>query len=165
MEIWKNVKGYDSYQVSNYGRVRRLSKGVYKIKGQNTGTWGYFVTNIDGTPKLVHRLIAEAFIPNPDNKLEVNHINGDKLDNLPSNLEWVTFSENKIHAIQTGLNDYTKNKMKKVAQYSLEGDFIREYESINQVAKCFGKEGQHSNVRKVCEGKRKTFQGYIFKYV
>lgn len=165
MEIWKNVKGLESYQVSNYGRVRRLSNGVYKIKGQNTGTWGYSVTNVNGSPKLVHRMIAEAFIPNVENKPEVNHKNGDKLDNLPENLEWVTGSENIQHAIHTGLNEYTKNKMKRVAQYSVEGNLIAEYDSINAAAKGIGVPGQHGNIRKVCLGERKHCKGFIFKFI
>lgn len=166
MEKWENIKGYkDVYQVSTYGRVRSFRTGKPLIMAQTAGTWGYFVVNINKTPRLVHRLIAETYLPNPDNKPEVNHINGDKLDNLPTNLEWVTSSENSLHAVEIGLNEYTRSKRRKVAQYDLEGTFIREYESISAVARAFGKKGQHTNVRKVCEGRRKSFQGYVFEYI
>lgn len=167
MEVWKDIKGYEGiYQVSNYSRVRSFRKGTDRIMAQTSGTWGYLVVNIDKTPKLVHRLVAEAFIPNPENKIEVNHINGDKFDNLISNLEWATPSENIRHAIATGLNKYTADKMRKVRQFDREGRFIAEYPSINEAARIVsGREGQHTNLRKVCEGKRKSFQGYYWTYV
>lgn len=153
------------YQVSNYARVRSFRKGKPQILAQTSGTWGYLVSNINKNPRLVHRLVAETFIPNPNNKKEVNHINGDKFDNIPENLEWVTPSENINHAVNTGLNQYTLDKCKRVAQYDREGNFIAEYPSINSAAESVGKPGQHTNLRKVCEGKRKSFQGYFWKYI
>lgn len=166
METWKDIIGYDGmYQVSNYARVRSFKKGKPNILAQSSGTWGYFVVNINKTPKLVHRLVAETFIPNPQNKNEVNHINGDKFDNIPENLEWVTPSENKLHAVRTGLNKGTLERCRPVAQYDREGNFIAEYPSINNAAESLGKKGQHTNLRKVCEGKRKSCQGYFWKYI
>ena len=116
-EQWRPVKGYEGhYEVSNLGRVKSLlrfkdnNKGKQivesKIKDQ-TFTAGYPSLNIylGGDVKRVytHRLVADAFIPNPDNKKTVNHKNGIKTDNKVNNLEWATYSENTQHAIETGL--------------------------------------------------------------
>lgn len=101
-EEWKDIPGYENtYQVSNLGRVRSLKyrktnkTKILKISFFRTG---YARVNLQkdkqSVSKLVHRLVAEAFIPNPDNKPEVNHINGDKSDNNIKNLEWMTSSEN-----------------------------------------------------------------------
>jgi hypothetical protein len=137
-----------------------------RILSQRAGSWGgYSVVNLDGVPKLVHRLVAEAFVPNPENKPQVNHLNGDRWDNLPENLEWVSIKENLNHAIEIGHSDYIVKRRKKVAQYSIEGDFIAEYESINEAVKSLGAEGQHGNLRKVCNGERNHFKGFIWKFV
>lgn len=111
-EIWKPVPGYEGYyQVSSLGRVKRIKGGKGTVSGsilKNSITnCGYFNVGLSVNSKLkivgVHRLVAEAFIPNPDNKPEVNHINGDKQDNRIVNLEWSTRSENIQHAWMTGL--------------------------------------------------------------
>lgn len=99
-EIWKDVKGYEGcYQVSSFGRVRREG---HIIKGCLAAN-GYLVLNLSmhGKEKTstIHRIVAKAFIPNPENKVQVNHINGDKTDNRVENLEWVTKSENAIHSL------------------------------------------------------------------
>jgi hypothetical protein len=116
-EQWKDIDGYEGlYQVSNMGRVasydRIRSDGVmYKgcIKNLTPSVKGYLCTSLydyNGERKtfLVARLIALTFIPNPDNKPQVNHINGDKFDNRVENLEWCNNSENQIHAYSIGLN-------------------------------------------------------------
>lgn len=127
MEIWKPVVGYETfYEVSNLGRVRRLDKIVtaksrwggfreFFIKGKilsgsnYSNDYKFIPLCKNGTvkPQMIHRIVATAFIPNPENKPQVNHIDGNKKNNRVDNLEWVTQSENMIHAAKIGL---VKNK-------------------------------------------------------
>lgn len=105
-EEYRDVVGFEGYfQVSNLGNVfSKRSKRLLKLTKSKTGYWT-FVTRINGIPHffLVHRLVAEAFIPNPESKPFVNHIDGCKTNNMLSNLEWVTPTENLAHALATGL--------------------------------------------------------------
>lgn len=117
-EIWKDITGYEGvYQVSNFGRIkslgRFLKRGESKIfvdefimSGGSTPI-GYKTVNLTKNKVRkafsVHRLVAKAFIPNPEGKPEVNHIDGDKLNNNYTNLEWCTRRENLQHAYDTGL--------------------------------------------------------------
>ena len=112
MEQWKDIEGYEGiYQISSHGRVRSFKNGKIKIMKPRINDKGYNTACLrkDGKSKykLVHRLVAEAFIPNNDGKPYVNHIDGNKLNNNINNLEWVTPSENTLHAISTGLLDIT----------------------------------------------------------
>lgn len=81
--------------------------------------------------KSVHRLVAETFMPNLKNKPQVNHINGIKTDNNVQNLEWVTNKENCVHAVKNGL--YKRKKHKNILQFSLNGQFIKEWETFSEV--------------------------------
>lgn len=121
---WLPVKNYEGlYEVSESGEVRsvdrilpitnqkeRLFKGRLIYQGSNVQV-GYkqvsLWKNNKNTIHYVHRLVAEAFIPNPDSKPEINHIDGNRCNNLVENLEWVTSSENSYHASNTGLRIYT----------------------------------------------------------
>lgn len=115
MEIWKDIQDYEGlYQVSSIGNVKSLSrtKGkrtvIERIVKTTISSFGYkrVVLSKDSALKTFcnHRLVAIAFIPNPDNKQTVNHINGVKTDNRVENLEWSTQQEQISHAIKIGLH-------------------------------------------------------------
>jgi hypothetical protein len=111
MENWKKIQGFEDYAISDKGNIKRetTTKGypegtLLKPKLQKNGYLSKALhSNKKNYTKLIHRLVAEAFIPNPLNKLTVNHINGKKTDNRVENLEWNTYSENQLHAYDNGL--------------------------------------------------------------
>ncbi len=107
----------------------------------------------------VHRLVALAYIPNPESLPIVNHKDGDKLNNHSDNLEWVTRKRNAEHARDTGL---IKPRQTEVIQYSLDGDFIKKYESGKKAAESLN--CSWSSVRAVCSGRNKTCKGFVLKY-
>ena len=115
MEKWKRVENFPSYEISNYGAIRSVDsyhkrRGKQILKPWDNGNGYLMVTLCSGAKKRRHttinRLVAETFIPNIENKPQVNHKNGDKKDNFYLNLEWVTDSENKLHAYHNGLMPY-----------------------------------------------------------
>ena len=106
IEIWKKIKDLP-YEISSLGRVRNLKGKILKTYIQNHG-YEQIKVAFNRTHRLIHRLVAEAFIANPENKKYVNHIDGNKLNNSVNNLEWCTNSENILHARRTGLNPYNK---------------------------------------------------------
>jgi len=95
-EIWKKINGYDSYRVSNLGRIKSLI-GKEKILKNQKNPGGYLSVRLNGKRHLVHRLVGFAFIKNPENKPEINHKNKIKTDNCVKNLEWNTRYENEAH--------------------------------------------------------------------
>ena len=104
IEEWRKIEGYPNYSVSNLGRVRNDATGRFLSQAKSGCRRSYlYVLLYDGThasrkTMSIHRLVANAFIPNPDNKPEVNHLDGNGFNNVVSNLEWVTHTENLIHA-------------------------------------------------------------------
>jgi len=121
---------------------------------------GYNICAIDSKTYRLHRIIAQTFIENPENKEQVNHIDGNKLNNAVSNLEWVTNQENQIHKFQTGLgNNFTR----KIGQYDLESNFIKEFPSIVSASKEINR--HPSCIQGVLRNYRKTAGGFIWKYL
>jgi hypothetical protein len=156
-EIWKDIVGYESiYQVSNTGKVKSLARKVKNVNGYSlikgiilknrVNKKGY--ASIDLSFKnnkkccVVHRLVATAFIPNSDNKPQVNHINGIKSDNRLENLEWTSPKENVKHAFDNGLrkkmigenNPYSKLKNSQVIEIK---KLIKDNIKITDIAKMF----------------------------
>lgn len=181
MEIWKAIPGYEGlYEVSNIGRVRSLTryKKVIKPIVTNSGYYQYQLWYKGACHTgLAHRLVAQAFIPNPDNKKVVNHIDENKLNNSVENLEWVTHVENCRYgtAIERRIkhSDYSKRKInnagqieacsKPIAQYTKDGSFVCNWKSASECARKNG--WQVSNIRRCCKNEHATAYGFVFKEV
>lgn len=162
-EIWKDIKGYEGlYQVSNLGRIKSFSKRKELIRKptKNKKRNGYLEISLFKNNKekrfKVHRLVAEAFIPNPENKEEVNHIDGNKSNNNKNNLEWVTDKENKEHAWKNGLMNSNHKKVKIICNETKE-----EFESVVECS--IKMDIDRRSIFRQLKGERKTAGGYTFK--
>ena len=187
MEIWKDIEGYEGlYQVSNEGRVKSVERVVMRCNGRPKTIservlkpWldkkgkGYFNIDLwkDNICKKfkLHRLIAKAFIPNPDNKEEIDHIDTDTRNNKIENLRWVTRTENLNNPIT--LENYSKNrkgkflnnewKSKKVYQYTLDDEFVKEWASVAEAER---NGFTHSSICNCCNGKKESYKGFKWSY-
>lgn len=155
-EIWKTFE--EGYSVSNEGNVR-CDKTGYIFVGEISNA-GYKRINLNKTKKhySVHRLVAKAFVPNPDNKSVVNHIDGNKTNNRADNLEWVTPSENDKHAYKMGLR--TVHNKKPVARMDDNGNILEILDSIEAARLKY-----RGNVSEACRGRRKSAGGYRWAFV
>lgn len=167
-EVWKDIAGYEGrYQISNLGRVKGLPIDEKFCKRPNeiilktfvcgSGYQEIILKNKDGRkPKLIHRLVAEAFIPNPEGKREVNHKDGDKSNNRYTNLEWVTPSENQTHS---------RSVLKNECSIKRKVECIETGEVFNSIQEGADKYGlQQSLIWKCCNGKQHTTGGYHWRY-
>lgn len=181
-EIWKDVQGYEGlYQVSNLGRVKSLSrfhnnktvgfisKERILIPRENPGRCNYFRVMLyrNKVPHsiMIHRLVADAFIPKIPGKDYVNHIDGDKQNNIVQNLEWCSLKENVQHAFSTGLNRARKGKenikSRKIEQWTLDGNHLCTWYGLGDIYRNLGI--NRGNVEACLEGKRKTAGGFKWK--
>ena len=180
-EVWKDIEGYEGlYQVSNLGRVRSLGRDIvrrtrygtmapYHISGRvlkplhSQGDYCYVhLFDKDGTSTnhKVHRLVAKAFVPNPDNLNEVNHIDEDKDNNRADNLEWCKHVDNCNHGTR---NERSKAKRSKpVQQLDADGNVVAEYPSTIEAERVTGT--SRYQIRMCCNGKYKTAGGYRWKF-
>lgn len=153
---WKPfAPGYYAHQ---RGHVRSVMSGRLLRGGRSKA--GYLTLMINRKSTAVHRIIAEAFIPNPDGKKCVNHKDGDKQNNHVANLEWVTYGENNSHAIRTGLKKPI-HEAKGVIQMDMDGNEIARYHSSEHVPPQF----RSGNVCHVCNGNRTSHGGYKWKFI
>ena len=169
-EIWKPISGYEGcYEASNKGHIRSVDRLVKCKNGMRTsptivlkpslGQWGYEQVTLrkEGKKKTVriNRIIAQTFIPNPDNLPQVNHIDGNKLNNCVENLEWCTPSQNMKHCFNNKMSDWnTKIRI------------VETGEIYNSIAECVRSIGGHRQLIDKClKGERKTHKGYHFEII
>ena len=158
-EEWKNIpsiyiNGTEGYKISNYGRVKNRKGRI--SEGHDNGS-GYLNITISIKQYSLHRLVAKVFIPNPENKEQVNHLDGNKQNAFVNNLEWCTNTENQIHKVKTGLSNCTK----KIVQYDLQMNIIKEFNSQMDASREL--KINCSNISGCCLNKQKTCSGFIFK--
>lgn len=191
MEIWKSIRGYETlYEVSSYGRVRSLkhlvkqsgNKGATfsryyngKVITQREGIGGYiFVCLSNGASKKtmrVHKLVAEAFIPNPNNYPQINHKDENKSNNRVDNLEWCSPSYNCNYG--TRIDRIRVKTGKPVRQYDINGNFIQEFPSVSEASRTLGISlssiASMANGRKRMkngkEYERKSVGGFIWRWI
>lgn len=174
--MWNTIPDFPNYEINREGVIRNKTTKHYKK----------ITVGRDGYPKVelynkgvrkhfkLHRLLAIIFIPNPENKREVNHIDMNKMNYSLDNLEWVTPSENMAHVIQNEDKDSkrriaasenvkkaTEANKKKVNKYSLDGDLLESYESISEASRQTGI--RRASISEAYNGKRKSAGGYIWK--
>ena len=169
-EIWKDVVGYEGlYQVSNNGRVKSLWFGKERILKPMKTIWGYLQVDLNKNGERkgyrVHRLVAQTFLPNPDNLPVVNHKDENKENNKVENLE---FCDTKYNINYGTRNQRVAEKLtngkrsKPIFQYTKTGEFIQEWKSATDVERNLGY--SHCHISQCCNEKRKSANGFIWKY-
>lgn len=162
--MWKKFiyEGQETdYSVSTEGEVRKDTTN-YILSQSSQQDYKFVSLIINGKQKRmrVHRMVALAFIDNPDNKPYVNHINGKRYDNNVENLEWVTPSENIQHAVNTGL--FKSGRTRAVIQYNLNGEQMATFESASEAARQTG--GSQSKITMCCRRQRDSANDYQWRY-
>lgn len=159
---WKTVCEYGRYEVNRKGEIRHKTRKQILKPRLNPAGYAYVNFNIDGCRKnfAIHRIVANAFIPNPNGYSEINHKDYNRANNCADNLEWVDSSQNKRHAFLKKANRDCRGK--KVEQYTKNGEYVQTFDSLSAAAqemKCTV--GAISNC---CLGRSKTSQGYRWKF-
>lgn len=172
-EIWKYIKGYEGlYQVSNLGRIKSLKRNttkgrILKPLLQNNGYYSVTLCK-KGIKKVksIHRLVCLEFLNNDFNFPQVNHKDGNKLNNNINNLEWCSAKYNTIHSLKNNLRKVKHGKehklSKKINQYSLNGKFIRSWDCISDVHR---EKGYNTgNICECCKKRLPSANGFIWRY-
>lgn len=162
-ELWKDIEGYEGlYQISTLGRVKRVTTGRILKGGKNTSGYIQMYLYKQGIRDVnrIHRLVAESFIPNPENKPEVNHINEDKTNNRVDNLEWCTRKENSNHGTRN--KRVSKTLSIPILAINLTTGEVEEFYGITECSRQLGLHQQ--NITAVLKGRRNQTGGYTFKY-
>ena len=158
-ETWKIIEDYPNYKVSTSGKVKSYISG--KILKAGSTKKGYKIVSLYNKSYYVHRLVAKMFIPNPENKTDVNHKNFNTGDNRLINLEWCTRSENMKHLINNSNWRPNVNKIG-VIQLDLNNNEINTFTSIKEASRLTNSNGSH--IVSVCKGRLKTTNSFKWKY-
>ena len=160
---WREVKEYSNYEVNQLGEIRHKKRQKILKPRDNNGGYQYVNFKINGknTNFAVHRIVANAFIPNPNGYTEVNHKDYNKKNNCVDNLEWVSSSQNKQHSYLKQENK--KSRGKAVNQYTKEGVFLKTFDSVSDAAKELG--CCVAAISNCCLGRTKTSQGFRWSFV
>jgi len=177
-EIWKAVLGYEGYyEISNWGNVKSINRTIITSIGHKNklkskllkyciDKGGYFNVGLSKNNKtkryLVHNLEAKTFIPNPENKPTVNHIDGIKTNNYIDNLEWATISEQAIHALKYKLR-VMPNNGRNIIQLNSNGEKVNKFNDVHEAQRLTNI--GYSSIWKCCNNQRKTAGGFIWKYL
>ena len=168
MEQWKDIIYEKDYQISNLGRIKSFKWGKERILKQSQCMNGYYYVGLskNGIVKTyqVHRLVAEAFIDNPDNLPQVNHKDENPQNNVVSNLEWCDAKYNNNYGTRNkriGKSNTNGKLSKPVLQYTLDGQFVKEWSSTME---CKRNGYNQSHIIECCRKNRKTHKGFIWRY-
>lgn len=175
-EIWKSIEGYPKYEVSNLGNVRSTKNNKERFLKPQKDKDGYLIVclyknNIRKCCKI-HRLVGQAFIPNPDNKPEIDHINTDRTDNRVENLRFVTPKENRnnpisLKKLRNKKYKFSSNvnnpKSRIVLQFDKDGNFLKEWNTMTE-AEIYYTGKISTNISSCCRKKCKTAYGFIWRY-
>lgn len=166
-ERWTRIKDYPDYLVSTFGRVKSFRNPRTNLNGgqiiKGVDRKGYrrveLYSNNGRKTINIHRLVAMTFIPNPDNKETINHIDGNKINNRVDNLEWNTRQENFNHANDNGLHPKPRIA---VLQFTMDGNFVGEFESISEASRQTGV--GMGNIANACYEDRYSAGGFVWKH-
>ena len=165
-EVWKDVHGYEGqYQVSSLGNVRSMNyrgTGIVKNLVPKMNNCGRLWVDLKGKPHLIHRLVANEFIPNANNYPEINHKDENPRNNIADNLEWCTGEYNKKVYSQKHSNGRPQIHFRKVVQMDLDWNHIKTWDDSRTVFKSTGM--SQWSIIQCCEGKRKTAYGFKWQY-
>lgn len=177
-EEWKDIPGYEGmYQVSSFGKVKSLDRDIAmhppqcrrNIKGKIMKLYtkdGYKRVCIAKNGKQrkywVHRLVAMAFVPNPNNLPEINHIDENPANNCVGNLEWCDRLRNIHHGTRTARMAVSQGCS--VEQLTFQGDVINEFYSFHEAARAIGERASASAICAVCRGRLKSYYGFKWRY-
>ena len=179
-EIWKDIEGYEGiYQVSNLGRVKSLSRIIIDKNGHNKTINEHYMTGSNnghgyltvmfhkdgkGIRRYIHRLVAQAFISNPNNLPEVNHKDENRENNIVTNLEWVNYLTNRTYGTRLERLSDSNTEHAPIIQYDLDFNYVAKYKNAKQATDILGYDDHGTGIYKCANKKSNTAHGYIWRY-
>lgn len=178
-EEWRNIDDFEGYQISNYGRVKSLSRIILDKNNHNRCIKEHYMTGTDngngyltvmlrkdgkGIRRYIHRLVAQAFLPNPNNLPEVNHKDENRSNNIVTNLEWIDYLNNRIYGTRLERLSNTNTEHTPIIQYDLNFNYIARYKNAKQATILLGFKDHGTGIYKCANKQSNTAHGYIWRY-